>query len=198
MHRCLEFVERSVLGETGTLLNKYLQAHLEKVLSNCITLCLSSARTVSPKSANAPLLIFGELAVLLEKKARQSGRDLELRLKIVVSIYSSVSLFILDSFSLILLGLFQVYKLEKLLTNKGTTLSDGLFPSFQSKKLPLTFVASPSIKGMIKEGKILPLAVQICIITHPQRTRAPFPLHTRNSQIIKRKAGPRHLSLMHI
>lgn len=35
-HRCLEFVERSVLGETGTLLNKYLQAHLEKVLSSSI------------------------------------------------------------------------------------------------------------------------------------------------------------------
>lgn len=73
-----------------------------------------------------------------------------------MSIYSSVSLFILGGFSFILLGLFQAYKLEKLLTNKGTTLSDGLFPSFQSKKLPLTFVASPSIKQMIKEGKILP------------------------------------------
>lgn len=115
-----------------------------------------------------------------------------------MSIYSSVSLFILDSFSLILLGLFQVYKLEKLLTNKGTTLSDGLFPSFQSKKLPLTFVASPSIKGMIKEGKILSLAVQICIITHPQRVQSPFPQHTCNSQIIKQKAGPRHVCHMHI
>lgn len=110
-----------------------------------------------------------------EKGQAVRKRFCELRLKIVVSIYSSVSLFILDSFSLILLGLFQVYKLEKLLTNKGSSLTDGLFPSFQSKKLPLTFVASPSIKVMIKEGKILPLVVQICIITYPQRTWAPFP-----------------------
>lgn len=29
----------------------------------------------SPKAANIPLLIFGELAVLLDKKARQAGKD---------------------------------------------------------------------------------------------------------------------------
>jgi len=80
----------------------------------------------------------------------------------------------LDSFSLILLGLFQVSKLEKLLTNKGGSLTDGLFPSFQSKNLPLTFAARPSIKAMIKEGQILPFMVQICIITIPQRTHGSF------------------------
>lgn len=35
MHHCLEFVERSVFGETGTLLSKYFQDNLEKVSSNC-------------------------------------------------------------------------------------------------------------------------------------------------------------------
>jgi len=54
----------------------------------------------------------------------------------------------LDSFSLILLGLFQVSKLEKLLTNKGGSLTDGLFPSFQSKKVgkqALVCVTAPAL-----------------------------------------------------
>lgn len=138
----------------------------------------------------ASINIWGISCFIREKGQAVRKRFCELRQKIVVSIYSSVSLFILDSFSLILLGLFQVYKLEKLLTNKGTTLSDGLFPSFQSKKLPLTFMASPSIRGMIKEGKILPLAVQICT-SHMYRSgaQAPFPQHTHNSQL-NRKQDP--------
>lgn len=69
-----------------------------------------------------------------EKGQAVRKRFCELRLKIVVSIYSSVSLFILDSFSLILLGLFQVYKLEKLLTNKGTTLCQmSCFQAFKAR-----------------------------------------------------------------
>lgn len=184
-HPCSDFVERTGLGKAGAFLNKYLHVLWKRFCLAASPLFKLRKRCGPQICQYASINIWRITCFIKEKGQTVRKRFCELRLKIVVSIYSSVSLFILDRFSSILLGLFHVYKLEKLLTNKGTTLSNGLIPSFQGKNLPLTFVASPSIKGMIKESKILPLAVLICIITHPQRAQLPFPQHTCNSHIIK-------------